>query len=181
MSSKRTSGVVLIGRKDQEYWFIDSVFRHTNFSGCTGTTVYPVSEEYAEDAMLPDNLAERFCDYWADRVKESVEEDCTNCRCGLDEDGCKYCGYESLSDFCAKVAQYDGYDAVFDFPGDAYQEALEEKLGSLEFADCSSAGRIFTDPADFDEVYNRKALVACQAYEAGAVDYDYACRVIFGA
>jgi hypothetical protein len=179
--SNRTEGTVLIGRKGQEYWFIDSVFRHTDFHGCTGTTAYPVSEECAEDAMSPDSMAERFCEYWAERaVKELIKEDCDNCRCGPDEDGCTYCGYESLSDLCSQVANTDGYDAVFDFPGHAYQEAMEEKLGPLEFAGTSSCGRIFGGSIDFDEVYNHKALVACQAYEAGAVDYDYACRVIFG-
>jgi hypothetical protein len=183
MSSKRTEGAVLIGRKGQEYWFIDSVFRHrADFFGCTGSTVYPVSKEDAENAMSPDNLAERCCDYWAEITKDSVMKDCDNCRCGPDEDGCEHCGYESLSDFCDKVAQKDGYHAMFEFPGHAYQEAMEEKLGPLEFADYSGGGRIFGRDGwdDFDEVYNRKALVACQAYEAGAVNYDYACRVIFG-
>ena len=33
---------------------------------------------------------------------------------------------------------------------------------------------------DFDEVYNRKALVAALAYEDGAVEYDYAVKMIFG-
>lgn len=182
MSSKRTEGVVLIGRKDQEYWFIDSVFRHgDDLYGCTGITVYPVSEEQADDAMSPDSLAERCCDYWAELAKESVKGDCANCSCGPDENGCEYCGYKSLAIFCERIADVDGYHAMFDFPGDAYQEAMEKKLGPLEFADCSSGGRIFgrLDPAYFDEVYNRKALTACQAYEAGAVDYDYACRVIF--
>ncbi len=170
--SNRTEGVVLIGRKDSEYWFIDSVFRHDDdLFGCTGTTAYPVSKEDAEDAMSPDNLANVCRDYWAESVKESVKEGSA--------DG----GHESLFDFCDRVAETDGYGAVFDFPGQAYQEAMEEKLGPLEFADTSGGGRIFTRSdalADFDEVYNRKALVACLAYEDGAVGYDYACRVIFG-
>jgi hypothetical protein len=184
MSSNRTEGAVLIGRKDQEYWFIDSVFLHdADFFGCTGCTVYPVSEEYAKDAMSPGSLADRLYDCWAERAaNEWIKEDCANCRSGPDEDGCEHCGYESLSDFCVRIAQSNGYETMFDFPGHAYQEALEEKLGPLEFADTSGCGRIFgrDDWDDFDEVYNRKAIVACQAYEAGAVDYDYTCRVIFG-
>jgi hypothetical protein len=179
MSSKRTKGTVLIGRKGDEYWFIDSVFYlDADLFGCTGRTVYPVSKEWAEDTMSPNSLADRFCEYWAESA--TIKEDCDNCRCGPDEDGCKYCGYGSLSDLCERIANTDGYDAMFDFPGHAYQEAMEEKLGPLEFADCSGGGHIFDRVSDFDEVYNRKALVAYQAYEAGAVDYDYACQVIFG-
>jgi hypothetical protein len=184
MSSNRTEGAVLIGRRDNEYWFVDSVFRHgDDLYGCTGMAVYPVSKEDAENAMSPDNLAERVGDYWHERTKDSVKASCTDCRFGPREEGCEHCGYETLSAFCARVAETDGYHAVFDFPGHTYQEGLEEKLGPLEFADCSSCGRIFagfSGPVEFDEVYNRKALVACQAYEAGAVDYDYTCRVIFG-
>ena len=188
-NSVRTKGAVLVGRKDNEYWFIDSVFRHRNdFYGCTGTTVYPVSVDQAEYDTDPDNMGDRYGDYWADRYKGSIQDDCDNCSIGIDEDGCEHCDYPSLSAFCAEIVQYDGYDAVYDYPGDAYEKALSDLLVSdddpdcVETVDCSGCGRIFgrLDLDDFDEVYNHKALVACMAYEDGAVSYDYARRIIFG-
>jgi hypothetical protein len=53
-----------------------------------------------------------------------------------------------------------------------------------EYTDCSGGGRIFgnfgrNDRLTFDEVYNRKALVAIEALEDGAVSADYAARVVF--
>jgi len=187
--SVRTNGAVLVGRKDSEYWFIDSVFRHgSDFYGCTGMTVYPVSVKQTEYDLDPENMADSYCEHWMERYKDSIKSGCRNCRCGVDEDGCENCGYPSLLSFCAEVVQYDGYDAVYDYPGGDYKDALEDLLVSDDDPDCvetvSSAGcgRIFgrTGLDDFDEVYNRKALVACLAYEDGAVDYDYARRVIFG-
>ena len=187
--SVRTEGAVLVGRKDGAYWFIDSVFRHRfDFYGCTGTTVYPVSVEQANYDTNPDNMGDRYCDYWQECYRGSIKSDCRNCRCGIDEDGCEHCDYPSLTAFCAEIVQYNGYDAVYDYPGNDYEDALEDWLVSDDDPDCvetvdsCGCGRIFspTDLDDFDEVYNRKALVACLAYENGAVDYDYARRVIFG-
>lgn len=181
--SVRTNGAVLVGRKDGEYWFIDSVFRHgDDFYGCTGTTVYPVSVDQADYDTDPENMGDRYGDYWSDRHKESIRSDCEDCACGIDEEGCEHCDYPSLTAFCAEIVQYDGYDAVYDYPGNDFEDALQDRLDNVETVDTSSCGRIFSrsDIDDFDEVYNRKALVACLAYEDGAVDYDYARRVIFG-
>ncbi len=44
MSNKRSEGAVLIARKGKEFWFVDSVFYHSDgLAGCTGVCVYPVS------------------------------------------------------------------------------------------------------------------------------------------
>jgi len=188
-NSVRTEGAVLVGRKDGAYVFIDSVFRHdAELFGCTGTEVYPVSAAYADELLSFDQMGDRYTDYWADRTKDSVKEDCVVCDGEPDEDGCEYCDYQSLEEFCREIAQYDGIDSMIDFPGWAYVEALNE-TGDLddeaEYADCVGCGRIFGGSHHpgldgYDEVYNRKALVACLAYEDGAVSYDYARRVIFG-
>ena len=180
MSVNRT---VLVGRMGNEYWFIDSVFRHHNdFYGCTGTTVYPISIDQADYDTDLDNMGDRYSDYWAERYKDSIKDDCDNCSSGIDEDGCEHCGYPSLTAFCAEIAQYEGYDAVYNHPGPAYEKALTDLLDDVETVDCSSCGRIFShlDLDDFDDIYNHKALLACMAYENGAISYDYACRVIFG-
>ena len=184
-SSVRVEGAVLVGRKDGEFWFVDSVFRHgADFFGCTGSTVVPVSEEQAEDAMLTENLEERYEDFWRERAEEVIQADCKNCVCGPDEDGCDDCGYLSLRDFCEDIARNDGYDAVFDYPGYAYEEALRalpELADDIETVDHTGGGRIFGREGldDFDEVYNPAALEACLAFESGIISYDDAVRIIF--
>lgn len=181
--SRRTKGAVLVGRKDGEYWFIDSVFEHgTDLAGCTGVAVYPISEESADQLLQPENMKDRFEDVWEEKFKESVRDNCRDCRFGVNEEGCEYCEYPSLRAWCVEIADCDGIDAVIDDAGSEYTEALVEKGVDAEYADCSSCGRIFSraNIDDFDEVYNRKALVACLAYEDGAVDYDYAAKVIYG-
>ena len=186
----RRKGVVLVARKGCEYWFIDSVFWHdADLYGCTGSTVYPVSEEQAEDALSVDQLEDRFGDYWRERVEKDVQGDCENCASGPDEDGCEDCGYQSLRGFCTDIATHDGYDAVFDYPGCEFEEILRDLLVSdddpdcVETVDCSGGGRILAAPvcySDFDEVYNSSALKACLDYEGGAISYDDAVRIIFG-
>jgi len=182
-TTRRTEGPVLIGRKGEEYWFLDSVFWHgSDLKGCTGTTAYPVSEEHAEYLLSADNMGDRYGDVWEEGYSSYCREDCENCSTGVDEEGCEDCGYPSLKSWCAEIAQYDGIDAVIDNPGNDYCEAMVEKGANAEYADCSGCGRIFgrNGVNEFDEVYNRKALVACLAYEDGAVDYDYAVKAIYG-
>lgn len=182
-SSRRTKGAVLVGRKDQEYWFIDSVFEHgTDLAGCTGMVVYPISEESADQLLEPENMKDRFEDAWEETFKESVRDDCRDCCFGVNEEGCEYCGYPSLLSWCGGIADCDGIDSVIDDAGYEYTKALVEKGVDAEYTDCCGCGRIFSreDVDDFDEVYNRKALVACLAYEDGTVDYDYTAKVIYG-
>lgn len=187
--SKRTEGAILVGRKDNEYWFVDSVFWHdANFYGCTGSIVCPISEEQAEDELSVDQLEDRFYDYWYERAIEDIQEGCENCAGEPNNDGCEDCGYQSLRRFCEDIVRYDGYDAVFDYPGHAYEEVLRDLLVSdddpsrVETVDHSGCGRIFGNDGvdDFDEVYNLAALEACLAYEKGIGSYDDTARVIFG-
>jgi hypothetical protein len=181
--SKRTEGAVLIGRRDSEFWFIDSVFKHgDDLSGVSGTICHPVSEEYAEELLSQDNLEERFGDCWNDQFENAVQDDCLRCEGYPNEEGCEDCNYPSVSAWCAQIGQYDGIDAVIDYAGDEYTEALVAIGEDAEYADTSGCGRIFgsADLTGWDEIYNRKALVAALAYEDGAVSYDYAVRVIFG-
>lgn len=186
MSSKRRDGAVLVARKGGEYWFIDSVFWHdADLHGCTGMCVFPVSGDQADKMLQPDNMADRYGDVWAEQIESCVRQDCPNCEGVADDDGCNDCGYQSLRDFCIEVANQYGIEAVIDYAGQEYVDALndlDEFEEEAEYADCVGCGGIFghTSLDKFDEVYNRKALVACLAYEDGAVDYDYACRVIYG-
>ncbi len=130
-------------------------------------------------------MEDRYFDYWNEQAKDQLQEDCVNCGDDPYEDGCEYCGYPSLSSLCADIANNDGIEAMIDGASQEYINALNEH-GDLdeevEYADCVSCGRIFGRVGldDFDEVYNRKALVAILAYEDGAIDYDYTCRVVYG-
>lgn len=183
--SNRTEGAVLVGRKDGEYYFVSSVFKHDDdFFGCTGTVCRPVTEEIMDDLLSTDNLVERFQDFWEEKYKGDAKDDCQNCEGFLDEEGCEDCDYPSVKSFCNEIGQYYGSDAVIDDPGYDYAEVLnavcDDEIG---YADCTGCGRIFDRSGildDFEEVYNHKALVACLAYEDGAVEYDYAVKMIFG-
>jgi len=182
-NSKCTNGAVLVARRDGEYYFVDSVFDHGNdLAGCTGMCVYPITEEMMEELLSTDNLEELYGDYWEEKYKDDVDENCEACDGWIDENGCEDCGYPSCRDFCAEIGQYDGSDAVIDDPGYEYAEALDAVCeDKIEYAACTGRGRIFSSMSldNFDEVYNHKALVACLAYEVGVVDYDYAVRAIF--
>ena len=183
----RTNGVVLIGRRENEFWFVESVFYHDkDFFGCTGLTVFPVSAKWAEESLSDDSMAGRFEDYWVERSEESISANCKHCELGVQEDGCEDCGYQSLKAFCADIRQYDGYDAVFDYPGYEYEEAIAKYVDDVETVERSGCGRIFGRPFgcdgrfDFDKVYNYAALLACIHYEAGRISYDQAANAIFG-
>jgi len=181
--SRRTDGAILVGRKGQEYWFISSVFEHgTGLQGCTGMTVYPVSESYADHLLEPENMEDRYGEHWESQYKNFIKSDCRKCRFGVDEEGCEHCGYPSLRSFCGDLSDFYGIESMLNYAGDEFVAAMVEKGADAEYGDSSSCGRIFGHEGadDFDEVYNRKALVACLAYEDGAVDYDYAVKVIYG-
>ncbi len=187
--SRRTEGVKLIGKRDGEFWFVDSVFDHgDDLAGVTGTVCYPVSEKYADELLSADNMAERFGDYHHERYSPDARDNCEDCNGEAQDEGCEACGYPSLAEFCAEVAQYDGIDSVIDYPGDEFCDALNAIGEDAEYADTSGCGRIFggcggsgpMSPDDFDKIYDRKALIAVLAYEAGAVSYEYAVKIIFG-
>ena len=181
MKSVRTEGAVLVARRDGEYYFVTSVFDHGDLSGCTGMSCWPVTEEMMDDMLSIESLIERFGDYWEEKYEGDAV--CEACDGHIDEDGCEDCSYPSLCSFCAKIGAVYGSDAVIDDPGGDFAEALDAVCDDkIEYADCTGCGRIFGSNGldDFDEVYNRKALVACLAYEDGAVDYNYAVRIIFG-
>ena len=180
---RKSKGNVLLGRVGCEYYFIDSVFDDgIDQSGCTGTIVYPVSESQVDDMLTIDNLEDQYDYVWEGMYKESIKDDCKNCQFGLDEEGCEHCGYRSLCSFCQDIMDEEGIDAVIDNVSGCAEALNAVCSGIIEYVDCVGCGRIFGygNLDKFDEVYNRKALIACEAYEDGAVSYDYAIKVIFG-
>ncbi len=187
--SRRTKGVKLIARRDGEYYFVDSVFDHGDgLAGCTGTVCYPVSEEQAEELLSMDNLEERFGDHWEERYKDDVDSECEECDGCINDEGCDSCGYPSLRSLCSEIVRFEGIESVIDWLGSDYTDALEGAGADAMYADCTGCGRIFgncgrpgpMDPNEFDEVYDKKALVAILAFESGVVSFEYASKAIFG-
>ena len=191
--TRRTEGVKLVGRKGGEYYFVDSIFDHGNgygngLAGATGTVCIPISDDQADELLDPNNMTERYGDYWEEYYGSKVQEDCPNCKGCIDDEGCEECDYPSLRSFCSDIAQCDGIDSMIDFPGQEYVDALTAIGQDAEYADCSGCGRIFGNcgrsgsmsPDYFEEVYDRKALIALLAYEDKAVSYEYAARAVFG-
>lgn len=190
--SIRHEGFVLIGRRDGDYHFVESVFDHGDgFQGATGSIVRPVCKDEWEWASDPENVAERLHEYWECEYGRNARSTCDECEGFPDSSkGCETCGIESLDDFTARVIAHDGIEhLMFDSSDkDAALAIFEGFVEGVVTTDCSGGGRIFGRDSyvegnpfrGFDEVYNRKALVAIQALEDGVVSVDYAARIIFG-
>jgi hypothetical protein len=184
----REGGAVLVGRVGDCYYFVDSVFRHggkfASYAGCTGMSMYPVSKDHARDSLSLDCIEERFEYEWEEYAEDRLIPECMECDGHVDMGGCRLCGYKSLRAFCREIhsdARKFNYSPIFDCPEKSYIDALRGHVDDLETADISSCGRIFSkmDLADFDEVFNMKALVVALAYESGVVSTEYAIRVIY--
>lgn len=183
----RTKGAVLIGRRDGAYYFVDSVFDHGDgFQGATGFIVYPVTQEMADEAMSPDMMAERYEDVWREINGSRIQEDCETCEGDLDramEEGCDECGIQSLSAWCGDMANYEGYECMFDCSYCCDAEPILREIGvELELTDCIGGGRIFggDDREEFDEIYNQAAYDAVLAIERKQLGRAEAAALIFG-
>ena len=165
----RTEGFVCIGRNGDAYDFVTSVFKHDDgFSGCTGSSVRPVSAKEWEWASDPENVAERVEDYYNELHGDDIWDD--------DAD------IETLDEFVERAIDIDGIDHLMFDSSDHCDASFAFNVMGIEheFTDCIGCGRMFGRGSDYEEVINRKAMVACEAYEAGAVSYEYACKIIFG-
>lgn len=162
----RKNGFTLIGRIGSEYYFCDSIFQHRDdFCGAIGSIIRPVSQEEYDWANEIENVKDRLYDVYCER--NSVQD--------LDTDD------PDFTKWVEDVMHYDGVvNVMFDesYCCDA-SDAFEELGIEHECTDCTGGGRIFSNCPDFDEVFDRKALVAIQALESGAVDADYAAKVVF--
>ena len=155
MKTKRLKGFKCIGRKGDDYYFADSTFKHRDdFQGVTGTVVRPVSTEEWDWASDPENVAERLLECY------------DGCKCDADwMNGDKY------NDWVDMVICADGIaETMFDtsYTCDA-SDAFDEMGIEHEATDCNSCGRIFGRLGfdDFDEVFDREALMAINLIEAG--------------
>jgi len=170
----RTNGWVLIARRGCDYYFCDSVFKHRDdFQGATGSVVRPVSPEEYEWACDIENVKERLCDVYCE-MNDIKDYD-------LDDDD------PDFTKWVQDVIAYDGAESVMFDESDCCDasDSFTELGIEHECTDCSGGGRIFGNwnsdgRMEFDEVFNVKALVAIEAFEAGAVSLDYVSRAVFG-
>ena len=163
--STRKSGFKCIGRIGGEYHFADSVFKHDDFQGVTGSVIRPVCKAEYDEATSRENIEEHLRDAWGCDGRQGNEED-----------------FQAWVD---DVIQYDGEESiVFDESDCCDAEAAFDDMG-IEYVctDCTGGGRIFGD-ADgrdkFDEVFDQEALDAINDFEEGRGELDYVAGVIFG-
>ena len=184
--SIRHEGFKCIGRRDGDYYFAQSVFQHRDdFQGATGSVVRPVSADEYEYASDPENVAERYYDCWIGQFGSAGSPHCEECEGHPhSERGCDSCNVPSLDAWIALAINSDGIDhLMFDGSDGCDASAAFDEMGiDHESTDCIGGGRCFTDAdrGNWDEVYDRKALVALMALEDGAVDVDYAAAIVFG-
>lgn len=161
-----TEGWTLIGRKDGVFYFCDSVFDHSDgHHGATGIEIRPVCKDEYDWASDRENVAERYADVWCEmKGIDDVDIDDDAFMAWIDNMLWTEDPAWLMFDDSSTCDASDSFDAL----------NIE-----YECTDCIGCGRIFSRDTDFDEVYNRKALVAILALEDGAVSADYAAKVVF--
>jgi len=141
---------ILIGRIDNEYYFLDYLFFETKkFKGATGSVMSPMDEdeynERVESYFDPENMRE----FW----KGAIED-------GQTEDG--------LDDWIEFVRNTDGEEGVIDRShSSSYGEELKEKLGEEKAfeIECVGGGRCFKEDMQWDEIYDKELWEKIKEYE----------------
>jgi len=142
----------LVGRKGNEYYFLDYVFKHENdFMGAVGTVVTPVHSNYFEYATSRDGLAERYLDAM------SESEWCNTL--GLDEDDCTeeeiIDGIENLY----RVGELQPFEECSSKEESQMREIAEfSDSNKYPLFEVIGGGRSFDKNQKFDEVYDKSLL-----------------------
>jgi hypothetical protein len=142
----------LVGRKGNEYYFLDYVFKHENdFMGAVGTVVTPVDSNYFEYATSRDGLAERYLDAM------SESEWCNTL--GLDEDDCTeeeiIDGIENLY----RVGELQPFEECSSNEESQMREIAEfSDSNKYPLFEVIGGGRSFDKNNKFDEVYDKSLL-----------------------
>jgi hypothetical protein len=145
----------LIGRMDNEFYFLDDIFKYKDgFKGATGTIVMPVNSRNYEYATSEDGILERFMDAMGeDEWLEALQ---------LNRDD-----FEDEDDLTKAIE--DGIYQLYSYgelhPFEYADSDIESQMRELsEFADESKyplfevigGGRIFGKDVVFDEIYNQE-------------------------
>ena len=145
----------LIGRVDNEFYFLDDIFKYKDgFKGATGTIVMPVNSQYYEYATSEDGILERFMDAMGE--DEWLEALQLNRDDFEDEDDLT----KAIEDGIYQLYSY-GELHPFEYAGSDIESQMRELS---EFADESKyplfevigGGRIFGKDVVFDEIYNQE-------------------------
>jgi len=152
---KRDKYNKLIGRRDNDFYFLDDIFHHEDgFKGATGSVVVPVNKTYYDYATSYDGILERYMDAmgedeWLDTLGYQRED-------FEDED-------EMISAIEDGIWQTYLNGGLEPFEQVSYE--LEEQMRELpEFSDSDEyplfetigGGRIFDKDTKFDEIYDQE-------------------------
>jgi len=143
----------LVGTKDNEFYFMNYVFKDGQFQGVTGAILVPISQEEYKERTTNPGLAEWLKEAW----KYRFENDQTTL--GLEE-------------WAEEVYSIDGDDAVFDLSysnTDFWQQIreVEPDLTEEDFPlfECIGGGRCFSKNMEFEKVYNPELIELINKYE----------------
>ena len=137
----------LIGRKGNEYYFLDYTFEDRDFKGAVGSVMVPVTKEEAEERR----------DDWdsdGEMWRMAVEAEMTTM--GMDE----------WHEF---VLAMDGENHMFD---ESYCSTYGEELLAFldseenELVECVGGGRCFYADREFDEIYEPDLWELIKKYES---------------
>jgi len=155
MTAERTTYNVPVGRKDNEFYFLEGTFIYEDgYHGATGFTLNPISRSQYEDDLSRENLIEYLEDLWRSAVADG------GTRLGLE-------------DWAATAIATDGGESmVYDTSG--WNNFAWEAMREMGFTEeeypifvWGSCGRIFSVGMEFDEVYDRDLLIIINKAEAG--------------
>ena len=153
--NKRDKYNKLIGRRDNEFYFLDDIFHYEDgFKGATGSVVVPVNKTYYDYATSYDGILERYMDAmgedeWLDTLGYQRED-------FEDED-------EMISAIEDGIWQTYLNGGLEPFEEVSYD--LEEQMRNLpEFSDSDEfplfeiigGGRVFDKDRTFDEIYDQE-------------------------
>lgn len=135
---KQTDYYELIGRIDEDYYFLDYIFEDGDFKGATATVVRPVPKDETEDKDLLRS--------WADELwRMAVAENNTDM--GLDD----WMEYNDIT--AEQMFDTDMKGVIWDKMRELYPDEDETPL--FEYI---GGGRSFSKGMKWDEVFNQKLL-----------------------
>lgn len=140
----------LIGRIGDRYYFLDSLFKHSDsFKGATAHIVEMVSKSEYEDRKDPTNLEDEYKYMWKDAVANDQTE-------------------ESLSEWVRDLADDDEF--IFDTSFYECAEKLRELFPKFNYEDYpihegTGCGRSFSVDMEWDELYNEELWEEIKKYE----------------
>lgn len=158
MENKRTQQNYnkLIGRIENEYYFLDYIFYDgKDFKGATGSVMSPLTEDEYDERVDDYFSYENMREFWQQAVKAKRTD------LGLDE-------------WIEEVKNTDGENGVIDDSYSAsYGEILKEKLGNEKafMIECVGGGRCFDKKMKWDELFSKTLWEAIKKSETDFKDW----------